>query len=61
MITTEASALASVDVVRGWQQQIPHSELLVLPGDSYHIAAAKPDECARHVLAFINRHRGDAT
>ena len=40
VVTTEKSALASVDVVRGWQQQIANSELLVLSSDSYHIAAA---------------------
>jgi 3-oxoadipate enol-lactonase len=54
--TTEHSALASVAIVRRWQQQTPDSELLVLPGDSYHIAAAAPDECARRALEFIERH-----
>ena len=56
IVTTEGSALASVDVVREWQQTIPGSQLVVLPGDSYHIAAAKPDECAELVLEFIRRH-----
>jgi len=55
MVTTEGSALASVQVVRGWQQRIARSELLVLPGDSYHIAAAAPDECASRWLAFVER------
>jgi 3-oxoadipate enol-lactonase len=55
MATAEQSALASVEVVRRWQQQIPNSELLILPGDSYHIAAAVPDQCARAALAFIER------
>ena len=59
VITTEKSALASVEVVREWQQQIPHSELAVLPGDSYHVAAAEPDVCAERVLTFINRHAGE--
>jgi len=58
--TTEHSALASVEVVRGWQQQIQDSELLVMPGDSYHIAAAEPDECAEQTLAFIGRHSARA-
>ena len=57
VVTTENSALASVEVVREWQQLIPRSELLVLPGDSYHVAAAEPDLCAEHVLAFIQRSR----
>jgi 3-oxoadipate enol-lactonase len=57
VVTTADSALASVETVRSWQQAIPGSELLVLPGDSYHIAAASPDECAARVLDFIQRHR----
>lgn len=56
VITTENSALASVEVTRDWQTEIPNSELLVLPGDSYHVAAAEPDICAEHVLSFIKRH-----
>jgi hypothetical protein len=27
----------------------------VLPGDSYHVAAAEPDICARHALDFIQQ------
>jgi pimeloyl-ACP methyl ester carboxylesterase len=56
LATAVQSALASVEVVRRWQEQIPDSELLVLPGDSYHIAASMPDECAEHALEFIGRH-----
>jgi pimeloyl-ACP methyl ester carboxylesterase len=55
VITTEKSALASVEVTREWQTKIPNSELLVLPGDSYHVAAAAPDLCAEKVLEFIRR------
>lgn len=58
IVTTEGSALQSVEVVREHQMQIPNSELLVLPGDSYHIAASSPDECAERVLSFIGRHSG---
>jgi 3-oxoadipate enol-lactonase len=56
IVTTEKSALASVEVVREWQRSIPQSELQVLPGDSYHVAAAQPDACANLVLEFIGRH-----
>jgi pimeloyl-ACP methyl ester carboxylesterase len=58
VITTESSALASVEVTREWQAMIPRSELLVLPGDSYHVAAAAPDLCAEKVLEFIQRSNG---
>jgi pimeloyl-ACP methyl ester carboxylesterase len=54
--TAERSALASVEVVRRWQEQISQSELLVLPGDSYHIAASMPDECSAAAQGFIDRH-----
>jgi pimeloyl-ACP methyl ester carboxylesterase len=57
VITTQGSALGSVEATRLWQQTIPHSELRVLPGDSYHVAASDPDLCARETLAFIERSR----
>lgn len=57
VITTEGSALGSVEATRSWQRMIPRSELLVLPGDSYHVAASDPDLCATQTLAFIDRVR----
>jgi pimeloyl-ACP methyl ester carboxylesterase len=57
VITTEGSALQSVDTVRAYQARIPRSTLLVLPGDSYHVAAVRPAECAGHVRRFIDMHR----
>jgi 3-oxoadipate enol-lactonase len=41
VITTEQSGLGSVEEMRAWQQQIPDSELLVLPGNSYHVATTQ--------------------
>ncbi len=58
VITTEGSALGSVDVTRNWQQQIPDSELLVLPGNSYHVAATHADQAADATLDFIRRRHG---
>ena len=58
VITTEGSALGSVEEVRAWQRMIPRSELLVLPGNSYHVAASDADRCARETLAFIKRVSG---
>ena len=55
VITTEGSALGSVEDTRAWQTMIPRSELLVLPGDSYHVAASDADRCAEETLAFITR------
>ncbi|HTE15284.1 MAG TPA: alpha/beta hydrolase [Burkholderiales bacterium] len=56
VITTQDNPLYSVDLVRAWQQKIARSELLVLPGESYHVAATAPAACAKAVLDFIQRH-----
>jgi len=53
VITTVGSALGSVETTRAWQEKIPNSRLLVLPGDSYHVAASDADRCAQETLAFI--------
>jgi 3-oxoadipate enol-lactonase len=58
VITTDGSGLASVAETRAWQQQITNSELLVLPGDSYHVAASHAARCAEAALAFIERYGG---
>jgi pimeloyl-ACP methyl ester carboxylesterase len=55
VITTEESGLASVAENRGWQQKIAGSELLVVPGNSYHVAASDPDACVDAMLDFIER------
>jgi 3-oxoadipate enol-lactonase len=53
VITSDRSALQSVDTVLRYQQKIPNSRLLVLPSDAYHLAVIKPDECVSNVLSFI--------
>jgi 3-oxoadipate enol-lactonase len=58
IITTDGSGLASVDQTRAWQQQILHSSLLVLPGNSYHVAASHAEQCAEATLDFITRNAG---
>ena len=57
VITSEESGLGSVALTAAWQKMIPHSELLVLPGNSYHVAASDAEKCAQATLAFIERHR----
>ena len=54
VISTEGSALGSAEETRAWQQTIPNSRLLVLPGDSYHVAASDADRCAQETLKFIS-------
>lgn len=54
VITTEGSGLASVEETRTWAEHIADSRLLVLPGNSYHVAASHPEQCAQAVLEFID-------
>src|SRR5439155_22578290 len=49
VITTDESGLASVEETRAWQQTIRDSELLVIPGNSYHVAASHPRSEERRV------------
>jgi 3-oxoadipate enol-lactonase len=58
VVTTEESGLASVDETRAWQTQIPDSELVVLPGNSYHVAATHADPAASATLDFLARRSG---
>jgi len=55
VITTEESGLATVADTRAWQQQIRDSELVVLPGNSYHVAATHAAESVKATLDFIAR------
>jgi 3-oxoadipate enol-lactonase len=55
VITTENSGLGSVEETRAWQETIRDSELLVVPGNSYHVAASDAERCAQATLEFIAR------
>ena len=55
VITTDGSGLGSVEAVRAWQKAIAGSEFMVVPGDSYHVAATHPETCAQASLDFIAR------
>ncbi len=53
VITTDGSGLASVDETRAWQQQIANSSLVVVPGNSYHVAATHAEPGAAATLDFL--------
>ena len=57
VITSDRSALQSVQTVLDYQKKIPNSRLLVLPTDAYHVAVAKANECVTSVLSFIKETR----
>jgi pimeloyl-ACP methyl ester carboxylesterase len=58
VITTDGSGLASVDETRAWQRQISNSRLVVLPGNSYHVAATHAERSAEATLDFIAENSG---
>ncbi len=53
VITSDHSALQSVETVLRYQPKIPRSRLLVLTSDAYHVAVANANECVTNVLTFI--------
>jgi 3-oxoadipate enol-lactonase len=55
VVTTEDSGLGSVDAMRAWQEQIAGSELVVFPGNSYHVAATHAEQSADAMLDFLKR------
>jgi pimeloyl-ACP methyl ester carboxylesterase len=57
-IATRGSILGSAEQIASWQQHMARPEIVILPGDAYHVAAAHPDEAAAAALAFIMRHSG---
>jgi 3-oxoadipate enol-lactonase len=50
-----AQNITGLAATRAWQQTIPRSELLVIPDDSFHVAATAPDAAATATRAFIDR------
>jgi len=60
IITSDRSALQSVETVLRYQPKIPNSRLLVLTSDAYHVAVEHADECVTNVLAFIQETKSRA-
>jgi 3-oxoadipate enol-lactonase len=55
IITSDRSALQTVETVLHYKSKIPNSRLLVLSSDAYHVAVANADECVTNVLAFYKQ------
>jgi 3-oxoadipate enol-lactonase len=53
IVTTQESGLQTVAAVNQYAAQIPDARVIVVDGDSYHIAAVDPELCAGHALRFI--------
>lgn len=56
VITAEDSNLGDIKTVETWRALIPDSQLLLLPGNSYHPAASDPDTCAIAARDFMLAH-----
>ena len=54
IITTQESGLQTVEAVHRYAARIPNARVIVLDGDSYHIAAVAPGICAEHALRFYD-------
>jgi len=57
IVTTQESGLQAVEAVKQYAARIPDARVVVLDGDSYHIAAVAPDVCAQQALAFMAKAR----
>jgi 3-oxoadipate enol-lactonase len=55
IITSDRSALQTVDTVLRYKSRIANSRLLVLSSDAYHVAVANADECVTNVLTFFKQ------
>ena len=53
IVTTQESGLQSVAAVERYAARIRDARVIVIPGDSYHIAAVEPELCAQHALRFM--------
>jgi pimeloyl-ACP methyl ester carboxylesterase len=51
--TSEQTTRPPLSEVRAYQEKITRSRLLALPGDFYHVAAIRPEECARATLELV--------
>lgn len=61
MITVADSAKLPPATVLESVRLIQKYEVLTLPGDGYHPAASRPDQCAHEVVQFIARCAGAST
>lgn len=50
-----AQNLTGLASTQAWRSTIPNAQLLVIPNDSFHVAATSPDEAAQATRDFIDR------
>jgi pimeloyl-ACP methyl ester carboxylesterase len=52
IVSSEESGLQSVAAVKQYAARLPDARVVILPGDSYHVAASAPEACIAHAMAF---------
>jgi pimeloyl-ACP methyl ester carboxylesterase len=52
IVSSEESGLQSVAAVKQYAARLPDARVVILPGDSYHVAASAPAACVEHAMAF---------
>jgi 3-oxoadipate enol-lactonase len=52
IVSSEESGLQSVAAVKQYAARLPDARVVILPGDSYHVAASAPDACVEHAMTF---------
>jgi pimeloyl-ACP methyl ester carboxylesterase len=50
-----AQSITDLSLVRSWASTIPRARVLVVPNDSFHVAATDPDVAAEATLDFVGR------
>ena len=58
IVTTQESGLQSVEAVERYAKRFADARVIVLPGDSFHIAAVEPELCAKHALDHMAQVSG---
>jgi pimeloyl-ACP methyl ester carboxylesterase len=53
VLISASSSIGSEQATRAWQARIANSRIVVVPGDSYHVAVSDADHCATLTGRFI--------
>ncbi|HYZ33658.1 MAG TPA: alpha/beta hydrolase [Crenalkalicoccus sp.] len=56
VMTTDGSTLNTLETTRTWQPRIGQSELMVLAGDGWHVAASHAKDCVGSVMEFYKKN-----
>lgn len=56
VVTTDGNPLTRLEVTAAWQRLIANSELMVMAGDAFHVAATHAKDCASAAQDFWKKH-----